>query len=120
MIFRILILFAFTMFAIFPAFAQEENSIILQNLHRMRIKQQDEEVVIRAQIFKNVQQENHCTSVQQTRARLREVGRDKYSADNDIIIHAGNEQLNVTDNHGTINSDVNVQIIKQGEENPCP
>jgi hypothetical protein len=103
-----------------PAFGQQEDSVILQNLHRMRLKQQDEEVVVRALIFKDAQRDGRCTPVQQTRARLREVGRDKNNMGNDITINAGTEQLNVTDNHGTINSDVNVQIIKQGGENPCP
>lgn len=91
---------------------------MLQNLHRMRIKQQDEEMVIRAQIFKNVEQESHCTPVQQLRQRIRDIGTGKSTAE-DITINAGHDELNVEDNHGTINSDVNVNIIKQGRDRDC-
>ena len=107
------------------AFAQElpegSDSFMLENLRRMRIKQQDQEYVIRAQIFKTVKQEQECTPVQQMRQRLREL-KGKHNDDIDdenIVINAGHEQLNVTDNHGTINSDVNVEVIKQGQQIPC-
>jgi len=105
------------------ALAQDKSdeSYMLENLRRMRIKQQDHENVIRAQIFKTVKQEQDCTPVQQTRQRLRDLRDDSNDTDDEnIIINAGHEELNVTDNHGTINSDVNIQVIKQGREIPCP
>ena len=111
--------FAFiSIIVLFAATAAAGDS--LESLRRMRIKQQGEENAIRMLIFKNVQQEGHCTAVQQTRERMREAGRGKGDSDEEIIINAGNEELNVTDNHGTINSDVNVQILKQNDRNPCP
>ena len=97
-----------------------EDSVMLQNLRRLRIKQQDQENLYRVVMFKNVQMAPQCAPVQQTRQRLREFGPKDGTGEDDIVINAGNEQLNVTDNHGTINSDVNVNIIKQGNENPCP
>ncbi len=100
--------------------ARGSDATMLENLRRMRVKQQDEEFVVRAQIWKNVQTQPTCTPVQQTRVRLREIGGGNSNGDNDVVINAGTEELNVTDNHGTINSDVNVQIIKQGDDNPCP
>lgn len=98
----------------------DEDSAMLQNLRRMRIKQQDQENLFRVVMFKTVQTVPQCTPVQQTRQRLREFGPKDGTGEDDIVINAGNEQMNVTDNHGTINSDVNVNIIKQGNENPCP
>jgi hypothetical protein len=113
---------AVVIFSFVTAVLAQEDSIMLQNLHRMRIKQQDQESVIRAQIFKTVRQEGECTPVQQTRQRMRELkgNHNDDIDDENIVINAGHEQFNVTDNHGTINSDVNVQILKQGRDNPCP
>jgi hypothetical protein len=97
-----------------------EDSVMLQNLRRLRIKQQDQENLFRVVMFKTLQTSPQCAPVQQTRQRLREFGPKDGTGEDDIVINAGNEELNVTDNHGTINSDVNVNIIKQGNENPCP
>lgn len=98
-----------------------EDSYLLQNIRKMRIKQQDEETAFRAVIFKNVQGQYQCTPVQMTRERLRGLkGGDSDTDEEDIVINAGNEQVNVTDNHGTISSDVNINITKQGDYIPCP
>lgn len=99
--------------------AGEGDSLLLKNLHTMRLRQQDEEMVVRAQVFKTVQTEERCTPVQQVRQRLKDLKKGNNETEDDIVINAGHEELNVTDNHGTIDSDINVQIIKQGGEKEC-
>lgn len=114
---RLVFIAVFLFFLLGIASAQND-SIMLENLHRMRIKQQDEEMVIRAQIFKSAGPESNCTPVQQVRQRIRDIGTGK-TTDKSITINAGHEELNVEDNHGTINSDVNVNVIKQGSDRDC-
>ncbi|MFH1874955.1 MAG: hypothetical protein ABH859_07215 [Pseudomonadota bacterium] len=107
-------------FAPLLTLAQAEDEQMLNNIRRLRLKQQEQEVVIREQKFVHVESEEHCTPVQQTRQRLRDI--EDYDEDNgydNVTINAGHEELNVTDNHGTINSDINIQIVEQGESRPC-
>lgn len=98
--------------------AEEEEVNLLDTLHRIRIKQEQQEFVIRGQGFMKIEKETACTPVQQTRQRLRDLNESKGDEEN-VTINAGHEEVNVTDNHGTINTDVNVQIIKEGKEREC-
>ncbi len=100
--------------------AQNNDEQMLHNIRNMRVKQQQQEVVIREQKFLHVEEESHCTPVQQTRQRLRDIEAfDEDNTQKSVTINAGHEELNVTDNHGTINSDINIQMIEQGETRPC-
>lgn len=107
--------------SVLPARAGGEEAAMLENLRKMRTKQQQEEIVIRETRFVHVDKEKHCTPVQQTRQRIRdaEIASGKTGYEN-ININAGHEEINVADNHGTIDSNVNVQIINQGRERECP
>lgn len=101
----------------------EEDVIVLDRVRKMRMRVQDEEGAIRIQKFIHSEGTNHCSPVQQVRERLKTTtsgGENGFSNEN-VNINAGHGELNVTDNHGTINSDVNVQIVNEGGSNiPCP
>jgi hypothetical protein len=118
----VLFVFLFFLSPLCPASAEadREDTAMLDNLRKMRLKQQHEEIVIRETRFVHLDKEHHCTPVQQTRQRIRDVeaasGKTAYE---NININAGHDELNVTDNHGTINSDVNVQVINQGSGREC-
>ena len=118
------IIIALLLVNVVPVFAQEEDVMLIERLHNMRLKQQDEEGAIRIQKFVQTNKQTQCSVEQQVRERLREVKDGKSSTGMsaaNVTINAGHEELNITDNHGTINSDVNVQVIEQGgDENPCP
>ncbi|PIU58350.1 MAG: hypothetical protein COS89_00860 [Deltaproteobacteria bacterium CG07_land_8_20_14_0_80_38_7] len=99
---------------------EEEEAIVLDNLRRIRQRQQQEEIVIREQRFVTNNNEGQCTPVQQTRQRIRDIEESSGDAQGDnITINAGHGELDVTDNHGTINSDIDIQIINQGKEQKC-
>jgi len=118
-------IFVFLFLLIWPYFAQTKedtkSNIMLDNIRRMRLKQQQEEIVIRETKFVHVDKERHCTPVQQIRQRIRDIeaSSGKKNFEN-ININAGHEELNVADNHGTINSDININVINQGQERECP
>ena len=100
--------------------SDERELFMLDNLRRMRSKQQQEEKVVRVQGFMNVQKEKRCTPVQQARQRIRDIEASSGEANSENVnITAGHGELNVADNHGAINSDINVQIINQGDERDC-
>lgn len=113
-------IFFLTAPCILSAGTKGEETMMLDNLRKMRMKQQQEEIVIRETRFVHVDKERHCTPVQQTRQRIRdaETASGKTSYEN-ININAGHDEINVTGNNGTINSDVNVRIINQGREREC-
>ena len=68
----------------------------------------------------NVQKEKRCTPVQQARQRIRDIEAASGNANSENVnITAGHGEINVADNHGTIDSDINVQIINQGETRDC-
>lgn len=99
---------------------QQEETAVRDNLRRMRVKQQDEEGVVRIQHFINQQTTEQCTSVQQSRQRIKDIeAASGETKEEDVNITAGHGELNVTSNSGTINSDINIQIIKQGETKEC-
>lgn len=106
-------------------FASEEDVMMVERIHNLRLKQQEEEGAIRIQKFVQTNKQRQCSVEQQVRQRLREIGTegggsDGMSAEN-ITINAGHGELDIAGNHGTISSDVNIQIIEQaGEANPCP
>lgn len=101
-------------------FSEPSDDEMLSNLRKMRSKQQDEELVVRVQTFRAPNQKKECTPVQQIRARMNKVNEsDGASKNEDVTINAGHGTLNVTSNQGEINSSINVQIIKQGEEDDC-
>jgi predicted membrane protein len=92
----------------------------LKNLRSMRMKQEQQEIVVREQKFVRVENETHCTPVQQTRQRLKDIGNGERPASvTNLSIHAGHEEMNIDNNQGTINSDVNVQVIKEGDHKEC-
>jgi hypothetical protein len=98
----------------------ERELLMLENLRRMRTRQQEEEKVVRIQGFMNVQKRKQCTPVQQARQRIRDIEASSGEADSENVnVTAGHGEINVSDNHGTINSDINVHIINQGEERDC-
>ncbi|PIR18260.1 MAG: hypothetical protein COV46_00815 [Deltaproteobacteria bacterium CG11_big_fil_rev_8_21_14_0_20_49_13] len=106
-------------------FAGEEEVMIVERLHNMRLKQQDEEHAIRINKFIQMNNTTQCTPVQQVRQRMNDIRSQKNAGEGmnaeNVTINAGHENLNVTDNHGTINSDVNVQVINEGGSDiPCP
>lgn len=99
----------------------EQELHMLESLRRMRVKQQQEEKLVRIQGFMNVQKERRCTPVQQARQRIRDMEASLGEANSENVnITAGHGEINVTDNHGDINSDINVQIINQGDQRDCP
>lgn len=100
--------------------AQSSDGVLLDSIRRMRIKQQDEEHSVQARGFVNIQQQQQsvCTPVQQARQRIRDIeAKENNSTNQNVTINAGHEQLNITDNHGEINSNVDIQVINQGSEN---
>jgi len=105
---------------ILSAGTAKEDTMMLENLRKMRMRQQQEEIVIRETRFVQVDRQQHCTPAQQTRQRIRDAdaasGKTSYE---NININAGHDEINVTGNNGTINSDVNVNIINQGREREC-
>lgn len=103
------------------AFAvSQPQSHIIDRLRILRLKQQDEERAIRVQGHLSIQQTTACAPVEEARERLRELqettGDGKQVG---VTVNAGHDAINITDNHGTINSDVNIQIIKPGKERGC-
>lgn len=117
---RIAFIFIFVFFITGFASAKEDTNM-LENIHRMRIKQQDEEtIVLRAQVFRASPEEPHCSPVQQVRQRIGDVGLGSGNTNNgNITINAGHGELNTQDNHGTVNSDVNVNVIREGNDRGC-
>jgi len=98
-----------------------EDQTTLENLRKMRMKQQGEENVVRIQQFVNQQAtKQQCTPVQQARQRMKDIeaAEGKATAEN-VNITAGHTTLDATGNNGTINSDINIQIIKNGDSNEC-
>lgn len=116
----LLIMFALLGANIFAAQPDDEPAL-LDRIQRMRIKQQGEEGPTRVQHFINTQAEKQCTAVQQSRKRVKDIDaeRGETKAEN-VNITAGHGSLGITDNHGTINSDINIQIINQGKGEECP
>lgn len=107
---------------VFAQNADDQDAIMLDNLRKMRMRQQGEEqIVVRVQQFTSPQNKSQCSAVQQARQRLKDIEEAGGDTDTENVnITAGHGELNVTDNHGTINSDISVQIIKQGgDESEC-
>ena len=101
-------------------YAADEQDTTLQNLRSMRMKQEQQEIVVREQKFVRVEKETHCTPVQQTRQRLKNIGNgEKPGSVTNLSVHAGHGEMNIDNNQGTINSDVNVQIIQEGKNKEC-
>ncbi|MFH1653190.1 MAG: hypothetical protein ABIE74_03950 [Pseudomonadota bacterium] len=119
----ILAFIGMTSLVTFGAHAQtsdEEDHVMLDSLRKMRSRQQNEEQRITVRKFVTQTTQKKCTPVQQARQRMREIERGNGTHNEEVTINAGHEELNVTDNHGTINSDINIQIIKQGgDEDEC-
>lgn len=108
--------------AVWAQSPNEEDVYMLENLRKMRVKQQDEEAhTVSVRQFVNQQIGQGCTPVQQVRQRIKDIEAARGdTTDEDVNITAGHGTLNITENSGTVNSDINVQIIKQGgEENEC-
>ncbi len=116
LVFIIIIVFSLAGYA-----SADDESVILDNLHRMRIKQQDEEtIVLRAQVFRSSPEEPHCSPVQQVRQRIGDVGMGSGNQNNgNVTVNAGHGEVNANSNNGTINSDVNVNIVREGRDRGC-
>lgn len=120
---KLLMIILITLFSISEGMCQEtaeEEQMMLESLRKMRVKQQNEEGTLRIQHFINQQTEQKCTPVQMARQRVKDIeeARNDNQTEN-VNITAGHGELNVTDNSGTVNSNINIQIVKQGEEKEC-
>ncbi|MBI4211091.1 MAG: hypothetical protein HY540_00490 [Deltaproteobacteria bacterium] len=109
------------MMILFPMIASAATSPSkLETLRRLRVKQQQEEGTIRVVSNVNVVKQEICDPAQQARQRVRDLPeRSEQAEQKNVTINAGHERLDVTDNHGTINSDVNIQVIQQAREREC-
>ncbi len=118
----LLLLVIFAISTVVKADESDESNLLLNNLRKMRNKQQGEEQVIRTRQFINYTETKYqCTPAQQVRQRIRNIegGSDEDETQQNVTINAGHENLDITDNHGTINSDVNIQVVNNGENMEC-
>jgi hypothetical protein len=100
--------------------AVSDDQPLLDTIRNLRLKQENEENVIRVRQFINQIDSSRCTPVESARERIKTLeASDGSVATDEVNVTAGHGELNVTDNHGTINSDINVQIVKQGENKGC-
>ena len=106
--------------SVFAEMPNEEEMFLLNGIRNMREKQQAEEHVVRIRQYQATAPKKECTLVQQIRQRMKDIeaGEDEETTQN-VNITAGHGSMNVTDNHGEINSDINVQIIQNGETQEC-
>jgi hypothetical protein len=113
-----IIMFVFSLSGVASA---KEDTNMLENIHRMRMKQQEEEtIVLRAQVFRGSPEEPHCSPVQQVRQRIGDAGMGSENQNNgNITINAGHGEINANGNGGTINSDVNVNVVREGHDRGC-
>lgn len=105
----------------FPAFAVEppgQEPIILDAIHNMRMKQEQEENVYRViQTPMPMNQSSTCNPVDRARDRLNGLSATDGAVSGSVNIQAGHENVTVESNEGTVNNSVNVQIVSPNEEN---
>ncbi|MBI2091883.1 MAG: hypothetical protein HYT75_02660 [Deltaproteobacteria bacterium] len=118
---RLIILFIIGLAVSGTVFAAvSDDQSLLGAIRNLRLKQENEENVIRVRQFINQIDSSKCTPAESARERIRTLeASDGSVSTEDVNITAGHGELNVTDNHGTINSDINVQIVKDGENRKC-
>ncbi len=103
--------------AVDPPHQDEE---ILNTLHQMRLRQEEEENVVRViqqPVVTQVRQV--CSPVEQARQRLRDLAASKTRNIGDVTIEAGHGEVTVDGNSGTIDNSVNVQVVNPNDRF-CP
>ncbi len=99
--------------------AQDEKNLG-EALHQMRVKQQEEEqsvvrIIAQPHTIKRV---ISCSEVQLTRQRLRDIGQESEKQEqkfNGIKVELGHDNTRIRDNHGTINNNINMEVVQQNE-----
>lgn len=91
---------------------------VLDRIIQLRLKQEQEENVVRVIQPMGIPQQDVCSPSQQTRSRLAFAGKGSKnigSAGN-VTIQAGHDDVKIDNNSGTINNGVNVQIVNPNEK----
>lgn len=92
----------------------------LEQLTQMRLKQEDEESVVRIITQPvQIQQANFCLPVEQARQRIRDLGKSERTFSGDVTVDAGHEEVSIDGNSGDIDNSVNVQIVNPGDDRQC-
>jgi hypothetical protein len=113
-----LIILLFTSLAS-AAEAPGREPIVLDAIYKMRMRQQDEEKVVRIiQQPMVVEQLARCSLVERVRARLKEFMTSGTANQSNVNITAGHESVNIESNEGTINNSVNIQMV-DSNANEC-
>ena len=100
--------------------ADTHDPAMLDAIHNMRMKQQDEENSARRVVQQiTVEQRSFCTPEQKIQARLGQVGAKTGSSVGNINLNAGHKDVKVDGNKGSIDNSVNVQIVNPNDENNC-
>ncbi len=104
----------------YAANAPQEEPSLLGTLREVRLKQQDEESLLRvvSQPFE-IQSTSFCLPIEQARQRLRDLERSQKTFSGDVTVMAGHEEVTIEDNNGKIDNSINVQIINPDEERQC-
>ncbi len=81
-------------------------------LQRLRTKQTSlEQRTIRIVSQNTIRHEQICHSDQMVRKRLKEIGKYRSVLPGAVALEAGNDDMTIDNNHGTINNTVNVQMV---------
>lgn len=94
---------------------------MLHTITELRMKQEQEENSVIRVIQQPVmlQTEQVCSPVEQARQRIREVGRSEEKFAGTVTVEAGHGEVAIDNNSGTVNNDVNVQVVNPNER-LCP
>ena len=100
------------------AVAAAENEASAPALNDIRLKQEEEENLLRvvAQPV-SLSGASDCSPVQRARQRLRDLGKEEGGTYGNVTIQAGHGDVTVSGNSGTtVDSSINVQVVNPNEE----
>lgn len=94
---------------------------LLNAIHEMRVKQEGEEGSVQRVIQQPVmlQTQMVCSPVEQARQRMRDLAAVKEKTVGDVTVNAGHGEVTIDGNSGTIENNVNVQVMNPNER-ICP
>lgn len=89
----------------------------LERLIQVRMKQEQEENVVRVIQPVALQMSDVCSPVQQARQRLENAGKKGEGEQiGDVKIEAGHKEVKIEGNSGTVNNSVNVEIVNPNDK----
>ncbi len=108
------LLLSATAFAVEPS---NQDGSFLHVITNMRNKQESEEnsVVRVIQQPVSIRQEQVCSSSEQARQRLKDLGALQKQAAGTVNVEAGHGDVKIDGNSGQINNSVNVQVVNQND-----